>query len=169
MTQLFDSTLAADAATIDTGANGVPQTANHLLIFLLLRGTQAATTANINMTLNNDAAAHYDRVNVSGNSGGASGSSGTAESGIVIVAPGASVTAAALFGVVQVFIPCYTQTVADKHVFPLAGFADTNGANGLVQLRPTHFQSTAAISRIAITPAANNLKAGSRMTIYGLL
>jgi hypothetical protein len=167
--QLFDATLGADAASIDTGAAGIAQTANHLLVMLYLRSTQAIVGANMNVTLNGDGAAHYDRVNVSGTSAAATSSAGTGESAIVVIAPGASVASATLFGSALLLIPSYRQTTGDKLVIPIAGYADATTTDSLVQIRPTHWQSSAAISQITVTPVANNLKAGSRMTIYGLV
>ena len=168
MRQLFDSTLGADTASIDTGANGVAQTCNHLLIVMLLRTTQAAAQSSASLLLNNDSAAHYDRVNVSANSSGSSGSAGAGESAGVIVCPGASVAVSTLFGAAQVLIPAYLQTTADGIVLPIAGFADSTTTDSLVQSRPTHWTSTVAITRVSVTAVSGVLKAGSRMTIYGL-
>lgn len=167
--QLFDSTLGADAAAIDTGANGVAQTANHLLIVLLLRTTQAAVGSNTNVTLNNDSGANYDRVNVTANSTSPTSSAGAAESACVVITPGASVANASLFASAVILVPAYVQTTANKSLLPLAGYADSTTTDGLVQIRPTLWRSTAAVTRVAATAASGNLKAGSRMTIYGLL
>jgi hypothetical protein len=167
--QLFDATLGADAASIDTGAAGIAQTANHLLVMLYLRSTQAIVGANVNVTLNGDGAAHYDRVNITGNSTAATTSAGASESAIGVPLPGASVASATLFGPALLLIPSYRQTTGDKLVIPIAGYADATITDSIVQVRPTHWQSSAAISQITVAAQVNNLKAGSRMTIYGLV
>lgn len=169
LTSLFDSTLTQATASIDSGSGGFSQSFNHLLVCVLMRTTQAAVVGNVNLTLNNDATANYDRVDVSANSGGVSGGAAAAESGVVLTGPGGSVGATTVFGAASVLIPCYRQTTADKLVLPIAGFADATTTDGIVQVRPTHWRSTAAITRITITPASGNLAAGSRLTVYGLL
>lgn len=168
-TSLFDSTLAAPAASIDTGAAGVSQAFNHLLIVLLARSTQAVGQANVNVTFNADAAGNYDRVNVTGASTGASASAATADSAATVLVAGGSIGSATVFGAAHLLIPAYRQTTADKQVLLLTGFADATASDGIVQGAMKHWRSTAAITQITATAASGNLAAGSRMTIYGLL
>lgn len=168
LARLFDSTLGADTASIDTGAGGVAAAGSHLLVVLLLRSTQAAVNSNANLVVNNDTGTNYDRVNSTANSAGTSASAAIGESAAVIVCPGAS-CAAGIFAAATVVVPCFQQTTADKILIPYSGYADTTAANSLVQIRPTTWANTAAVTRIAVSAASGSLKAGSRMTIYSLL
>lgn len=167
-TTLFDQTLGADSPSIDTGANGVAQTSQHLLVLLYLRYTGAVTNATSNLTLNGDTGAHYDRNNITITGGATSGSAAAAETAIGVVIPGTSVARAALFCSALLFIPAYTQTTGEKMVLHYSGFSDSTTANSILQIRPTNWRSTAAVNQVTIGVSSNNLKAGSRMTVYGL-
>lgn len=168
MLQLFDSTLGGAAASIDTGAGGVAGSANHLLIVLLLRTTEAATTSFPLLRFNNDSAANYDQVSVTG-AAAASSQQNAGNTGLVMNVPGASSARAAVFGASEVLVPAYVQTTAEKAASFITGHSDSTAANMQTQQISGSWRNTAAITRVQIVAAANNLAAGSRMTIYGLI
>lgn len=168
LARLFDSTVTGSAAaSIDTGANGVPQATSHLLIICYLRGDTAATAVAANLTFNGDTAAHYGQQNLGANTTSVSASFTANTANVGASVPAASATANK-FGVVEWLIPAYVQTTGHKAMAVTAGFADPTGSQ-FAGLRGGDWQSTAAITRVAITPAAGNFVIGSRMTIYGLL
>lgn len=168
MTRLFDQTLGADTAAIDTGASGFSAALSHLLIYMFVRTDQATVFSSANLTLNNDTGANYDRQRLLGTDVTASAATGVGAANVPIQAPGSSV-AATVFGAIVVFIPSYAQTVGMKTLLSVNGWGEPTAAENEVRLISATWRNTAAISRIAITGnAASNLVAGSRMTVYGL-
>ena len=166
--RLFDSTVTGSAAaSIDSGANGIPQATSHLYIVFYGRGDTAATAISVALTFNNDTAAHYDLQALSGGSTSPSASFLTNTTGNAVSIPAASATAN-VFGSAQWIVPAYTQTTGHKGTAALFGFADPTGTQS-TGARGSHWQSTAAITRIAIAATAGNLVVGSRLTVYGLL
>lgn len=168
MTKLFDSTLGADSASIDTGAGGFSQLYDHLRIYILVRTTEAAVFSSINMLFNNDSGANYDsqviRVINATVTGVAIDAGNTA---LRMNAPGSSAVANT-FGPITMDIPSYTQTVAHKVGNRATSQMDTSLANEKTEVGGFKWRSTAAISRVSITAGSGNLVAGTRMTVYGL-
>lgn len=169
LTSVFDSTLGAPAANIDTGANGVPQTFNGLLIVLLARCAGAVNSDTFAVTLNNDGGANYDSIlnqNLSGTIASASSFAGTKM--IVGNMPGANSTAS-YAGEAICFIHGYTQTTFFKSCTSISGFPLAAITNSQTSVINSSWRSTSAITRIAVAAGAgSNLVAGSRMTIYGI-
>lgn len=167
-TTLFDQTLGSNTASIDTGASGIAQTSQHLLILLYLRYTGAATNATAAFTLNGDTGAHYDRNSQTVTGGAGSTSAAAGETSVGIVIPGSTVAQGTLFGVALLIIPAYTQTAGEKMVLHYSAFSDSTTANSIFQIRPTNWRSTAAVNQATIAVASNALLTGSRMTVYGM-
>lgn len=167
--ELFDSTLGADTASIDTGAGGFTGTLDHLLIVTLFRTDQAATIlSSVDVTINNDGAGNYDNQTLRGRDTTASTADGQAGSAISINAPGAS-AAAGVFGACLTVIPAYSQTVAEKAGVMMGYFADEAATGGDAGTRSFHWRSTAAITRLIFSGvSASNLVTGSRVTVYGI-
>ena len=61
ITSLFHQTLLADAASIDTGANGIAQTATTLIVRGIVRTTQAIGISTVSVTINGNTGANYDK------------------------------------------------------------------------------------------------------------
>lgn len=168
ISELFDSTLGGDAASIDTGAGGFSTSFDHLLIVFIARTTEAVTNSAVNFTLNNDTGANYDRQALQG--ANATASAAAAVAGTLLVnalVPGSS-AAAGNFGAGLLLIPSYAQTVAHKTGILVSGAADATAANSYAQVKSARWRNTAAITRLAMLAAANNLLAGSRLTVYGI-
>lgn len=168
MAQLFDSTLGGTATTIDTGAAGVAQTANVLLVVIYARTDQAATIkSDCIVRFNNDAAANYDQNQVDETNGAVTGGT-NAGGNFAPKVPGASVSAN-IFAALTLWIPAYTQTTGHKAVIVHTGWSDSTVANDVVQVFGARWRSIAAITRLSITAGGgSNFVAGTRMTIYGL-
>jgi len=167
-TTLFDSTLGADAATIDTGANGVGQGSQHLLVLVIARNDAAAVADSVNLTLNNDSGANYDRQTLRAVATTVTATTVLANNAWGLQAPGAS-AGAGRFGTVVLFIPAYTQTTALRSGYALYGVTDPTTANNRIEVNALGYRSTVAVSRIALAHGGGTvMKAGTRLTVYGM-
>jgi hypothetical protein len=166
LTVLFDSTLGANAASIDTGANGIAQTTSHLIILYTARTTEAVVVSTANMTINGDTAANYDRQTLRARSNVSSSGAVAAATSISLNVPGSSVAAGHFAGAFM-FIPAYRQTVTDKMIVEAGGWADTNIANGEAHINTGIWRNTVAVNQLTLTAGSGNLVTGSRLTIYG--
>lgn len=167
-TELFDSTLGADAASIDTGAGGFSTSLDHLLVMILARTAQVAVFSSLQITLNNDSGANYDTQNLRARNVTVDASPTAAASALGPNAPGDSV-AATVFGGVMLWIPSYAQTTAQKVVIEWSGWGEDTAAEEGVHMRAHRWRNTAAISRLIMTGGGGaNLRAGTRMTVYGI-
>lgn len=161
---LFDSTLGSDAASIDTGANGIVSGYRTLLVYLVLRGTDVAVSGTARFRINNDSGTNYDQVDAF--AGGLSGTQNlNAQTGAVYGIPAASATAGYAAAVVLT-IPAYTDTNFFKVARIESGY-DLSTTAQVSDQGVFTWRSTAAVTQLAVASAAANLKAGSRMTIYG--
>jgi len=165
--ELFDSTLGADAASIDTGAGGIAQTNDHLLILVLARTTQVAVQSSFTALVNADGGANYDRQELQGANVTASAAVALGEASVFMSCPGASAEAGAV-GVCRIEIPGYRQTTFHKVGVVLNAYNEDTAAENRVQSKSVRWKSTAAITRFSITAGSGNLLAGSRLAIYGI-
>ena len=166
-TELFDSTLAADAAAIDSGAGGFATSLDHLLILVLARTDEAAVFSTAVLTLNGDAAGNYDRQVHLARNVTASAAVAAAASNLGLPCPGASV-AATVFGAHIYFVPAYAQTVAQKVILSLSGWSEDTATEQEMRTTAHRWRSTAAIRCVTVTARAGNLVTGSRLTVYGI-
>lgn len=167
-TRIYDQTLLADAAVIDTGAGGVPATYDHLVLVVQARGTEAVVLSALYFRVNDDSAANYDSQQTFGRNTSTATADAQAATGWIIGSlPGAS-AAAGVAAAFVAFVPNYAATTLEKSVYILGGFADEAAAGGDVRIHGGHWRNTAAISRVSIAPQAGDLLAGSRMTVYGI-
>lgn len=164
--KLFDTTLGADASTIDTGAGGIPAGYAVIEIWILIRGTQAADFATMGLTFNADTGNNYEQQILRGSNVTASASITTAQANIAVGIPGANAEAGAA-AAIDIFIPAYDQTTFHKAGVLIAAIPDDTAANWRVDNRGFRWKSTAAITRITLTASVNNFLAGSRMIIFG--
>lgn len=162
--------LGADAASIDTGAGGVASGHVGLIIVAYLRSTNAVANDNIGITFNNDTAAHYsfERITASGGAVSSSYSAGQSE-GLIGVMPGATAPAS-FFGGLYATIPAYDGTANFKTAHGHSDAVDSGSVSEAIANWVTVWNQATAISRIRIRSQAGggNLKAGSRVIIYGM-
>jgi hypothetical protein len=167
---LFDSTLGADAASIDSGAGGFSTSGAAIEILIMCRTSEAAVRSVISVILNNDSGTNYDRI------GGVSGYGGTSlayaeaygDSAILLSTAGANAVANAA-GQHRILIPAYGDTTFHKIMDITSGFPTATSGEGGAQFKSTRYRSTTAISRVKVSaPGGSNLLAGSRMTIFKL-
>lgn len=165
---LFDSTLAAPAAVIDTGAGGVAAGHGHLLIFIVARSATASFLDSLRMKFNNDATNIYDFLWTRNNGGTIASLSVFADAAVSVgQVPGAS-AAANIAGPVDVRIPSYDQTTFYKVGNFQSGPAEATLANSNAVSGSFEYKSTTAISRIEIhLNSGANFATGTRLMVCG--
>lgn len=171
LVKLFDTTLGADASSIDTGANAIPTGHGCLLIYVTARSSRAANVLDTSlMTFNGDTASHYWRnVVFLGNttlSGLQSGATPIASVPLNIYGDTGPTNAAASL---EYVIPNYDGTTFIKALSGRTSVPSSTDANSESQLGSFVWNSTAAINQVTIVPGVGpNFRAGSRMQIYGV-
>jgi hypothetical protein len=166
LTKLFDSKLGADAASIDTGAAGIASGYSALRILVYARSAAAANNDTLKVVLNADTGNNY----YSGGNYGGNGSGTWTSNGIAYLTEGSVLIGdsrgANRFSVYELSLPDYAgsnyKALSGTGLSPRTTTETVSVAFGGIWL------STAAISRLAISALAGNLKAGSRLIIYGL-
>ena len=166
---LYDSGyLAGDAASIDTGAGGVAAGHFCLHVVVYARSAGAVTSDNIGLTINNDNTALYSANRLQNSNTTVSGASVVAQTTALIGAvPGANATGS-YFGTIVGDMPAYDATANNKSGLFVASAVDDTAAHCAIATIGVAYKATAAISRLKIaSQAGSNLKAGSRMVVYG--
>lgn len=169
--QLYDSGyLGADAASIDTGAGGIA--AGHVCLIVVghLRSTNAVDNDNVVVAFNNDTSALYSviRLLISSSGVGSAAFAGQTEN-LCGTMPGSNMTAG-FFGSFHAVIPAYDSASDNKEWLAQSGALDDGTARFAMGQFTCAYKSATAISRMRIRSqgGAGNLKAGSRITIYGV-
>jgi hypothetical protein len=168
MTQIFDSELGADAASIDTGTLATGYKA--YLIFIKARSAGGSGNANekLQFQFNNDTGSHYAGTHLNARTAwGFEADTTLFGQGRANAIP-AGTTSPGEFGyyTAEIFMP----EEAVTHIMNVrGGYAFDNTTNWQLEYGMIYYNQAAAITRIKMFCAgANNLKAGSRLTIYGI-
>jgi hypothetical protein len=164
---LFDSTLGAPAATIDTGALGIAGGYRILQAFALIRTSAAVVQSSATVTVNNDTSAVYDRERLGAqNAGSISAGAAGANNWSFFCHGDSGVAAAATF--LNIIIPFYASTTFNTQGSATEGISDV--AVGEVQTCQYFlgWRNTAAITRMAVTAGSGNLVTGSRLLVLGI-
>lgn len=166
---LFDQSLGANAASIDSGAGGFSTSGVALLIVGLLRTTQAATIDSTGwLRFNGDATAGaYSRQAVRGDDTTASAGQGVGQAQFSFMTPGAGVQAG-VFGSIVVVVPGYGGAAVMKAFAGVSGWAEETSTDQKVEALSGVWLNTAAISRVQLIAATDNLAAGSRLSVFRL-
>jgi hypothetical protein len=167
MVLVEDKLLAADAASIDF--QNIPQTYQHLRLVVKARATTAAIIESLYVRVNGDTGSNYDQWYTGHPSGGAA----VVDTQLVAQAvgcflgsmPGASADADR-FSASEVLIPDYTGP-SKKQMAITHSFTRDAAANHYHGYGGT-WRSLSAINRLTLVPLANNLRAGTRATLYAL-
>lgn len=166
LTQLFDSTLGADTANIDTGVSGIASGHSHLIVFIYARTAVAGTDVGVNVTVNNDSSAIYDLQEGLITNTAVSGINLQAQTswGLDCIGTNASDSYAST---IILHIPAYDQTSWWKSgTYQFAGpYSQSTAVHSA--FGGIGYRATTAISRMKLAGTGGNLKAGSRLTIYG--
>lgn len=164
--KLFDQTLGADTASIDTGAGGISTSLDLLEVFMYLRTTQAVTSSSVTVRANNDSGSNYDLHRLQGVNATVSASPGLGTAQWTFDCPGASATAS-YFTVIRATFPSYAQTTGFKVGEVTQAMLTQVAASTFTEVMALTYRSTTAISRLAVTAGSGNLLTGSRLLIYG--
>lgn len=171
LVKLFDSTLGADAANIDTGANAIPTGHSVLLVYITVRSARAAQPLDTALiTFNGDTGSHYWRSNTRLQNvtltGLQSGATPTTAVPLDVYGDTAPANAAAT---IVLEIPAYDGTTFLKSLLGRVAAPSSTDANSLSEHGGFVWNSTAAINQITVNCSSGaNLRAGSRMQIYGV-
>ncbi len=165
---LFDETLVADAAALDTGTGGIPQTSSHLLLLVAARSTRPANTFDAGqIQFNGDTAGNYYTELVTGVGTSVTAAQFIAATALYFEMPASTATAGLRSNAVINLLD-YRSTFL-KLGNANGGYAKALSASNLVtQTFSYTWNNTAAINRVRVFAQNGNLAAGSRMTIYGL-
>jgi len=164
---LFDSTLGADAATIDTLAT-LDGSYKSLMLHLSVRSARAANTSDsMRVRFNADSGNNYSTEFIVGLTA-VSAVETFASAGGYIEVPAATAPAA-WFSTTTVHIPEYASTSKRKSAVYHSAFPKILSANNAPnELGEFFWDSTTAITRVAIICDNGNVLAGSRMSVYGI-
>jgi hypothetical protein len=165
-TVVFDSTLLADAASIDTGAGAIPAGLALITVYIVGRTTQAVVSSSVSITLNNDTGSNYDVQYIQAASSVVSGGALATGTSWLLAFPGASMDAGSA-GYISFEIPSYDQTTFHKETVDVEGLSSSTPANETVAARALRWKSTAAITRLKVAAGSGNLLAGTRLLIIG--
>jgi hypothetical protein len=176
LTQVYDGlvliqeqSLSGDAASVSF--TSIPQTGfSHLKLVCMGRMTEAVTDNYLLVQFNGDTGANYDTQFLRAiNTAIAGATSYGATSGRIGDWTGSSATTGTQISNAEISIPSYAGTTFDKSLTSTSAMkCGTSGSNMNVFLSTVHWRSTAAINRIDILPSANNIKAGSVFSLYGV-
>lgn len=162
----------SDKASIDTGVDTADAGTNDwtngdvLEILVLVRTDEVAASGLVDIILNNDASAIYDRQNVTGASATASANAGNAESAWRLGVHGSG-GSASYPGVARLSIPGFTSTTFWKVAEALTMSPDATAANQTSSARAFGYRSTSAITRVKLAAeSTNKMKVGSQLIIY---
>jgi hypothetical protein len=166
---VFDTTLGAAAASIDTGAV-LPTTYAHMRIEVYARTDSATNGVDaINLRFNNDSAANYDfqlgTFSAATATASESFAATSAQGGLAV----GGAAGANLFAVSVYEIAHYGGSANNKAVSGLAS-AKAGTTTGKMQVQPFggFWRSSAAINRVTLIPSSGNFAAGTRVTVYVL-
>lgn len=162
----------SDKTSIDTGVDTADAGSNDwtngdvLEVCLIARTDKAAVTDEVDVILNNDSSAIYDRMALQGTSAGAAASGAVAETSMrcnVHAATGST----GYPGMVALVIPDFAGTTFWKIAAGPSNIPDQTNANQIVFYRSYGYRSTSAITRLAATAiAGQKLKVGSQLLIH---
>lgn len=164
---LSDTTLAAPAASIDTGAGAV--TSGYLLarVVAILRTTAVAETSTFTMIVNDDTSALYDLQSTGIlNVGGQSGLT-LAGTSWLFGCPGASADAGT-FGFTQVDFPGYDQSPYFKSGTGILTSPNENAGENYLLTLGLRYRSTSAVTRVKVAAGSGSFATGSRLAVLGI-
>ena len=150
------------AANIDF--TSIPATYTDLSLLISVRGTTAAASLSMQMTINGGGITYADKfLYGTGSAAASSGNGGT--TGYLEEIPGASATAST-FCNTSVYLPNYTS--ANNKSMSTDATQENNTTAANVGLMAALWTTTSAISRITLNPVSGNFAEFSSATLYGI-
>jgi len=161
--------LGADAASVSFSS--IPQTYRHLILMCYARITESVTNDYMYLQFNGDTGANYDyQHSIMGGSSTSFSSTYGQTQGRCGDLAGATSTRSTSVGMAEILIPHYAGATFDKAWLSRGGDVYLQaGSNGTsTGLWGGNWRNTAPLTSITLLPAANNFKAGSLFTLYGI-
>lgn len=169
MTLIAENLLGADAASVSF--TSIPGTFRHLKLVYQARTTEATVDNYTWIRFNNDSSTNYDYVlwenyiTSTTNSGAAAQTKGR-----IGDIPGSTSADSHMAGTGEILIPNYAGTTFWKGAHSDFFFTDALGTtnNPVRGEAGVTWRDASAITRVDLLPTANNFKAGSLFSLYGL-
>ena len=163
MTLIETKTLGTAAASIEF--TSIPQTFTDLVVVISARTSASATSEGLVLHLNGSSANFTSRF-LYGNPPGGNAVSGTG--GFTAGFVSGNNATANTFGSSNVYIPNYTGSTNKS--FSVDAVSEHNAADAFQFIVAGLWSNTAAITSLLVKPdSANNLQAGSMISLYGIL
>lgn len=162
-------TLRLDTPSNNMSFGGIPQTYQHLMLHMDLRGTDAYTTNLFSVYLNSTGATVTSKTVLFGDGNGSTAGSyryttSTPTYGHACSMPGGT-SNANIFGSATLYIPNYANTTTNKTVIGKSNsYVITEGR---IEVTATNHGSNSAITNLQFGATAN-FAAGSMFTLYGI-
>lgn len=167
MKRLHDTTLGVDAASVDI--TGIPATFAHLKLVIYARSDVAATFTNLYLRFNGDTGANYDYQTLSANATSVAAAEGVAQTVMQLGYMPANTAVANSFGACEAVIPHYAGATNHKAVTASTHVRHTNASGGIrLDTSAGDWRAATAINQITVLGPSGNLKAGTRVTLYGM-
>ncbi len=168
MSLIAESILSADAADVTFSA--IPQTFSHLMIVLNGRGTSATSVVGVAMQFNGDTAANYDSQTIVGANTTLTGAALQAQTSTRIgIIPDSSATRSTQAGMCKALIPAYAGATYEKQwAAESAQMYSTTAGTRYAYSISGGWRSASPITSIRVFPEANNFKAGTVVSLYGI-
>ena len=159
--------LASPATSFDF--TSIPSSYRSLHIILVARGTTAATAQSVVLRLNNDSAANYDTQAIYASATTPASFELLAQTSIQVGTVPASTATANVAGHLLIDLPLYASATFQKTV-EAQGAHKVGTATGNLTTRKTNgfWRSTATITQVTLSPAADNFDTGSFAVLYGV-
>jgi hypothetical protein len=160
---IASNTLGSNAATVTFSA--IPATYTDLIIKCSIRTNLNFADLSANITLNNDTASNYSRINLRGN--GTAAASGISSNTSAIAVPnaigGGTAITADTFNNMEIYVPNYTASTNKPVSIYVANENDATTAHLIAQA--SLWRDTAAITSIELEV---NAITGSSFFLYGI-
>lgn len=164
--KLHDTTLSVDATSVDI--TSIPATFAHLRLVIYARSDVGATFTNLYVRFNGDTGANYDYETLTANAASVAAAEGIGQTVCQVGYMPANTAVANSFGACEVVIPAYTNASGHRSLTATSHVRHTNASGGVRLDTSVGDWRGAAINQITVLGPSGNLKAGTRVTLYGM-
>lgn len=166
---VINETVVTGSVAANIDFTSISGSYRHLQIMMLARGDTAATAVTVNLRFNNDSGSNYDWQRDFAVDAAEDASAAVAQtSARAGVATAASATSGNP-GTSTIWIPNYAGTTFNKSGTGSSMILTSTAASGfIIEHESFLWRSTAAITRITLTPSAGNWEIGTVATLYGM-
>ena len=163
---LLESTvLGSDTASVTFSSLGAYSAYKHLQLRTVIRGTRAASVADVFIRLNDDSAGNYSYHLLRGNGSSVSSDAYPNSSNVLVAYATGSTFTANGFASTVIDILDFSNTSKNTTTRSLMGLA---GTNNQIILASSAWRNTAAVTSIRLAPESGNFVTGSRFSLYGI-